>query len=134
MGLELKPSKTRIAHTLNEHEGKVGFDFLGFNIRQHRVGKTHSGKTPGRKPQLLGYKTIIKPSKAAIRRHLLKIRTVIRIHIATPQARLIGMLTPIIIGWTAYYGTVASSDIFSKMAHLTFVNLLEFALEIPHAC
>jgi len=38
VGLRLKPSKTRVTHTLNEHEGNVGFDFLGFNIRQHRVG------------------------------------------------------------------------------------------------
>jgi RNA-directed DNA polymerase len=29
MGLELKPSKTRITHTLNEYDGKIGFDFLG---------------------------------------------------------------------------------------------------------
>lgn len=33
MGLQLNPSKTRISHTLNEDEGQVGFDFLGFNIR-----------------------------------------------------------------------------------------------------
>jgi RNA-directed DNA polymerase len=32
MSLELKPSKTRISHTLIPHEGNVGFDFLGFNI------------------------------------------------------------------------------------------------------
>ena len=32
--LRLKPSKTRITHTLNEHEGNVGFDFLGFNVRE----------------------------------------------------------------------------------------------------
>ena len=32
MGLELKPSKTQITHTLNHHEGNVGFDFLGFHI------------------------------------------------------------------------------------------------------
>jgi len=30
MGLEFKPSKTRITHTLHPHEGQVGFDFLGF--------------------------------------------------------------------------------------------------------
>src|SRR5437016_2141672 len=28
MGLELKPSKTFLTHTLEEHEGRVGFDFL----------------------------------------------------------------------------------------------------------
>ena len=36
MGLELKPSKTRITHTLTPYEGNVGFDFWGFpsgNIR-----------------------------------------------------------------------------------------------------
>ena len=43
MSLELKPSKTRISHTLTPHEGNVGFDFLGFNIRQHPVGKHQSG-------------------------------------------------------------------------------------------
>ena len=55
MGLELKPSKTHITHALNPHNGNVGFDFPGFNIRQHRVGKTHSGKTTGRYPKLLGF-------------------------------------------------------------------------------
>ncbi|WP_287257318.1 reverse transcriptase/maturase family protein, partial [Moorena sp. SIO4E2] len=34
MGLELKPSKTKITHTFE------GFDFIGFNIRQYKVGKT----------------------------------------------------------------------------------------------
>jgi RNA-directed DNA polymerase len=28
VGLRLKPSKTRITHTLNEHTGNVGFDFV----------------------------------------------------------------------------------------------------------
>jgi RNA-directed DNA polymerase len=45
MGLELKPSKTRMAHTLKEVGGKIGFDFLGFTVRQFPVGKYHSGKT-----------------------------------------------------------------------------------------
>ena len=35
LGLELKASKTRIAHTLKKVEGQGGFDFLGFNIRQY---------------------------------------------------------------------------------------------------
>ena len=39
VGLRLKASKTRITHTLDLYEGRVGFDFLGFNIRQYRVGK-----------------------------------------------------------------------------------------------
>jgi RNA-directed DNA polymerase len=55
LGLSLKPSKTRLVHTLKSHQGSSpGFDFLGFNIRQYPVGKYHSRR---------GYKTLIKPSK-----------------------------------------------------------------------
>jgi hypothetical protein len=42
MGLALKDAKTRFAHTLEAKEecgGNVGFDFLGFTIRQFPVGK-----------------------------------------------------------------------------------------------
>src|SRR6266536_5592331 len=60
MGLELKPSKTRITHTLHEHERQTGFDFLGFHIRQYAVGKYHTGKDTVGRP--LGFKTHIKPS------------------------------------------------------------------------
>ncbi len=45
MGLELKPSKTRLSHTLhNVGSEKAGFDFLGFNIRQYKAGKYTCGK------------------------------------------------------------------------------------------
>jgi RNA-directed DNA polymerase len=44
VGLELKPEKTRIAHTLKEYEGnKPGFDFLGFTVRQWEVKSTRLG-------------------------------------------------------------------------------------------
>ncbi len=50
MGLSLKPSKTRLSHTLHPtDEGHVGFDFLGFNVRQFKVGK-HTSKR-GYKPR-----------------------------------------------------------------------------------
>lgn len=44
LGLTLKPSKTRITHTLKPKDGQPGFDFLGFHIRQYPVGHTTSGK------------------------------------------------------------------------------------------
>ncbi len=57
MGLEMKPSKTRLAHTLQAlDEEPPGFDFLGFQVRQYPVGKDHSGKHNGKR---LGFKTII---------------------------------------------------------------------------
>jgi RNA-directed DNA polymerase len=127
IGLELKPSKTQITHTLNRHEGKVGFDFLGFHIRQYSVGKTHSGKTSGRYPKLLGFKTIIKPSKEAIQRHYRVICSVIDLNLATSQAHLIGRLNPLIRGWTNYYATVVSKDVFDKLANLMFIRLLRWA-------
>jgi RNA-directed DNA polymerase len=61
MGLELKPSKTTITHTLQEIQGGVGFDFLGWAVRQFPVGKTHSGTNRYGTP--LGFKTIIQPVK-----------------------------------------------------------------------
>ncbi len=72
IGLELKPAKTRICHTLKEIEVKgikvkPGFDFLGWNFRQYPVGKHHSGKTGGMNSKLIGFRTIIKPSKKAIK-------------------------------------------------------------------
>src|SRR5690348_6317023 len=98
MGLELKPSKTKVSHTLRVHQGNVGFDFLGFTIRQFPVGKTHTGKNSYGKP--LGYKTIIKPSKTAIKEHLAKLTEKIGDLRVAPQETLIRDLNPIIRGWT----------------------------------
>lgn len=127
MGLELKARKTRITHTLDAHEGTVGFDFLGFHVRQYRVGKTHSGKTGGRKPRPKSYKTYIRPSKEAMRTHVQHIKTTIKTHASVPQAALVGALNPIIIGWTNYYATVRSDETFKKLTHLTFLQLGRWA-------
>ena len=68
--LELKPSKTKVVHTLKELDGnKPGFNFLGFNIRQYPVGQYQTGKNSSGKA--LGFKTIIKPSKESIKRHVI---------------------------------------------------------------
>jgi RNA-directed DNA polymerase len=126
IGLELKPSKTRLAHTLNRVENeKPGFDFLGFNIRQFSVGKYHSGKnTQG---NLLGFKTIITPSKEKVKVHLDKIADVIDRHRAAPQSALIGHLNPIIRGWSNYYATVVSKDTYSRCDDLMYQKLLSWA-------
>jgi RNA-directed DNA polymerase len=125
MGLELKPSKTRITHTLTEHEGAVGLDFLGFHIQQYPVGKTHSGCN--QQGELLGFKTIIRPSAEAIHRHSQAIREAVRRYSNAPQASLIARLNPLIRGWTNYYAAAASSRTFSKLAHLTYLKLRRWA-------
>jgi RNA-directed DNA polymerase len=96
MGLELKPSKTRIGHTLNEMDGVAGFDFLGFTIRQFPVGKYHSGRTGEGRP--LGFKTIIKPSKRQAKRHAQRLAEVVHHLRGAPQAALVKTLNPIIPG------------------------------------
>ncbi len=124
MGLELKPSKTRIAHTLEEYnQEKPGFDFLGFNIRQFKAGKYTSGKVRGK---LLGFKTIITPSKKSQKRHYKKVAETIEKHKGQSQAVLIRHLNPIIRGWCNYFSTVVSQKVFERLKNLTYWKLIKW--------
>ncbi len=126
MGLELKEAKTHITHTL---EGdKPGFDFLGFNIRQHKVGKYKTGSNTYGKP--LGFKTIIKPSKKAINTHYQKLKQIVDSHISAPQEVLINHLNPVIRGWSNYYSTVVSKEVFSQMDNLLYQKLARWGRKI----
>ena len=100
MGLTLKPSKTRIGHTLHPVEGITGFDFLGFHLRQYPVGQTKTGKTGQGIP--LGFTTRIKPAKAAQHTHLHQMHAEVRHQRASSQEGLIHRLNPIIRGWSNY--------------------------------
>ncbi len=125
-GLELNTEKTRIVHTLEELNGKKpGFDFLGFNIRQYKAGKCNSGKNTNGK--LLGFKTIIKPSNESVKRHHQKIADTVKRFNAAPQIKLIKELNLIIRGWCNYFKTVCSSEIFTKLTHLTHKRLRRWA-------
>jgi RNA-directed DNA polymerase len=125
MSLELKPSKTRISHTLTPYEGSVGFDFLGFNIRQHPVGKHQSGcNSQGEK---LGFKTIIKPSRKKIDLHIKSIGNIIDTYKTAPQEALISKLNPIIRGWCNYYSTVSSKKSFSNCKNIIWLQLRAWA-------
>lgn len=96
LGLRLKPSKTRCTHTLQEYnEERVGFDFLGFTIRQYPVGK-YQTRTYRGKP---GYKTLIRPSWNGEQRHLEKLKTDIQACTAKTQGWLLTVLNPQITGW-----------------------------------
>ena len=123
MGLRLKPSKTRITHTLEQHEGQVGFDFLGFTVRQYRVGKHRTRICRGQ----TGFKTLIKPSKTAIKRHLHKIRNVIRQYRGGPQVALIAALNPVIRGWSGYYRTCVAKRIFGRVDNQVYIKLRKWA-------
>ena len=121
MGLELKPSKTKITHTLN----KKGFDFLGYHIQQHKVGNYRSAKNP-RKTKL-GFNTLITPAKKEAQRHYKNIAEVIERHKTAPQGALISRLNPIIRGWSNYYSAVVSKETFSKLDCLVYNKLRAWA-------
>lgn len=119
MGLELKPAKTRLTHTLNKcGQEKPGFDFLGFNIRQFLVGKYHSKQ---------GFKTIITPSDKKLKVHYDQIASIINDHKAKPQVALINRLNPVITGWSNYYSTVVSKEAYALLEHLMYKKLKAWA-------
>lgn len=126
-GLVMKPGKTRLVHTLHPwDEEKAGFDFLGMTIRQFKVGRTHSGKD--QQGNLLGYKTIIKPSKSSQQRHWQQLRDIVYRQQASPQEALIRELNVVIRGWCAYYGGVVAKDVFSQMDFLLYKRLYLWAM------
>jgi RNA-directed DNA polymerase len=90
-GLVFNEDKTRVVH-LDD-----GFDFLGFNVRRYRG------------------KLLIKPSKAALRRHRERLAAEMKTLRGANVAAVLARLNPIIRGWSAYYRTVVSSEEFSKL-------------------
>jgi len=98
MGVELNESKTHISHT------STGFDFLGFNIKQYPVTTSKQG-----------FKTLIKPSKDSIKKHLNAVHDVFKRNKAAPQEAVITKLNPIITGWSNYFSHVVSKEIFNKI-------------------
>ncbi|NES06556.1 MAG: RNA-dependent DNA polymerase, partial [Okeania sp. SIO2F4] len=117
IGLELKPEKTKIAHTLEEYEGnKPGFNFLGFTVRQYEANSTKQG-----------FKTLIKPSTKSIKTHYRKLAGVCDSHKTAPTNALIAKLNPIIRGWANYFSTVVSKKVFSKMDKLLYNRLWRWA-------
>jgi RNA-directed DNA polymerase len=132
IGLELKPEKTRIAHTLHSslsEDGKAGFDFLGYHIRQFPVGKYQSAKNPGNR-EMLGFKTLLTPSPKSSEKHQEQIRSIIKKHRSSPQACLIDELNPVIRGWCNYYKFSDANTIgtFSKQDYLVFEKLRGWAV------
>lgn len=119
LGLNLKAAKTRIAHTLNPYEGEAaGFDFLGFTVRPFAVGKTHSKR---------GCKTIIKPSKKSVDKHMTKVDEWIKSQNEGAQHILLLMLNPRIKGWTRYFSSQSSKLTFNAMDEKLYHKLRSWA-------
>jgi RNA-directed DNA polymerase len=118
LGLTLKPAKTYFTHTLHPYEGRTGFDFLGFTVRQFAVGKTHSQR---------GYKVLIKPSVQAQTRHLAHMATLLYTHRESNQLALIAALNPRIRGWSNYYRACTAKRIFNRMDHQLYWKICKWA-------
>lgn len=126
IGLNLKQEKTRIAHTLiSDETGNCGFDFLGMNIRQYKVGKTHTGKD--NRGRALGFKTLIKPSAKSQKKQHKAIQNIVRRNRTIEQERLIDQLNPVIRGWSNFHSTVVSKKVFSNMNNKLFQSLRRWA-------
>ncbi len=117
IGLELKPEKTKIAHTLKGYEGsQPGFDFLGFTIRQWKVKSTEQG-----------FKTLIKPSSKSVKTHYRKMTDICNSHKTISAKGLIAKLNPVIRGWANYFSTQVSKKIFSRLDNLLWKRLWRWA-------
>lgn len=135
MGLEISAEKTRLTHTLelgeNDTEefgfdGKVGFDFLGFTIKQFK--STHRSATW--KGTKLGYKTLIYPSKKSLAKHQRQLREIIlKKGKNLDQAKLIALLNPVIRGWASYFGVSDANTVgsLSKQDYLMYIKLRKWS-------
>jgi retron-type reverse transcriptase len=122
IGLELKPSKTKVINTLKQFDGQQpGFNFLGYEVRQYQVSKYKSGKRPK------GFITLIKPSKDSIQRHKDQIKQVVKQGKAKTQLAIINELNPIIRGWCNYYSTKVSAEAFKYLTHFTVKTLMKWS-------
>ena len=90
-GLRLSDEKTHITHIQD------GFDFLGVNVRKYSD------------------KCLIKPSKGSMKRVTHKLRQETKVHRSSTQETLIGVLNPVIRGWTNYHRYYVSKQAFQKL-------------------
>nr|ALO21457.1 putative HNH endonuclease [Lobochlamys culleus] len=139
IGLTINASKTRLTHTLELQktdtesegfDGKVGFNFLGYTIKQFKSKYRSAKNTKG---VLLGYKTLIYPSKKSINNHQDKLHRIILIEgKGMTQKALIKKLNPVIRGWSNYFGAFDSNSMgfLKKMDHLTYLKTRKWSNRI----
>lgn len=139
VGLEISESKTRLSHTLKltandsvveGFDGKVGFDFLGFTVKQF-PSKNRSAKSPSGTP--LGYYSLIYPSKNAVNTHQAKLHDIVlKQGKSFSQKDLINRLNPVIRGWSNYFGISDANtvSILSKMDYLLYLKIRRWARRV----
>ena len=139
-GLELSPSKTRISHTLkidNETitkcpglDGKPGFNFLGFYIRQYKNKTDHLSAKSSKK---LGFRTLIVPTKEKRKEHQADLHKIIlKQGKHLNQDVSIKKLNPVICGWANYFGKSDANTCgyMLQMEYLMYLKLRKWAKRV----
>jgi RNA-directed DNA polymerase len=98
-GLRLSDEKTHIRHL------RDGFNFLGFTIRHYPTPQSSRS----------GYKLLIKPSQASIQQIKGKLKGLWRTHVGSPTVALINAMNPVIRGWSSYFRTGVSKEVFTEL-------------------
>jgi len=127
-GLTLSEEKTKIVHSTE------GFDFLGHHIRHYENQRKGTYKlkllkgTPTEQRKAKATHVLrVEPTKEKIKLHYREISdTIWMMKTATPT-QLIAVLQPKITGWANYYQTVHSDEAFSKLDHLLWKRLYQWA-------
>lgn len=140
IGFEHKSIQMRVTHTLeiNMHtldtcpglDGKPGFNFLGFYIRQYKTTHLSAHGPRGNK---LGYRTVIIPSKERRISYQAKLhRIVLRKGKKIGQDVLIKKLNPIIRQWSNYFGKSDANmmRLLSQMDYLLYLKLRKWSKRI----
>lgn len=145
IGLELSLTKTRITHTLDlsathlnldgspldlGFNGKPGFNFLGFFIRQF---KTFDSSAFGPSNIRLGFRTLIIPSKEACMIFQKKLHDIVlKQGKGLKQIILIKKLNPIIRGWANYFGKSDGNtmQVLGQMDYLLYLKLRQWSKRV----
>jgi RNA-directed DNA polymerase len=104
-GLAINVGKTEVVHV------DQGFDFLGFNVRRYG-----------------GRKLLIKPSRAAVKRIRKRLTAEIRALRGGNALAVVQRLNPIVRGWSAYYRSVVSKEVFVTVDNHVWHLIYRWAL------
>ena len=110
-GLRLSDEKTHIRHL------REGFNFLALNIRHYPMPNSSRN----------GYKLLIKPSPQAIRDVKQKLKAIWRKHVGSPTAALINEMNPVIRGWSNYFRTGVSKEVFGRLDDFMYQRAQRYA-------
>jgi RNA-directed DNA polymerase len=129
LGLKISAEKSHIRHTLHQWNGNdAGFAFLGFYFSHKKCG---IGKTAWvanrtyRAPRKYFLKQV--PDKDRVKKHIDKIRDIVKRMEKQPQEALLATLNPIVRGWAQYYAFTDNKDTFRYCDERMFWRLMRYA-------